>query len=63
MARGRAEAGRVYACVAGTLLILAPWADDIQATGDYATFHRLNDMAAALCAMDVSDMRDCRAYI
>ena len=63
MPRWKPEETRFYACVAGTLLILAPWADDIQATGDYATFHRLNDMAAALCAMDVSDMRDCRAYI
>lgn len=44
------EHSRFEACAAGTLLILAPWADELSAhDSDYARFHRLNDMAAAIC--------------
>ena len=63
MPRWKPEEARFYACAAGALLILAPWQEDIGTTGDYATFHRLNDMAAVLSDMDVSDMRDCRVHI
>lgn len=44
------ERSRFEACAAGMLLILAPWADELSAhDSDYARFHRLNDMAAAIC--------------
>jgi len=41
------------ACARGALLILAPWGLD--GDTDYARFHRLNDLAAEICATtDVS---------
>ncbi len=54
--RWKPEQSRFYACVEGTLLILAPWQEDMNTQGGYATFHKLNDLAAALCAMDVSSV-------
>ena len=43
---------RFEACVAGTLLILAPWQEDQRGDSDYARFHNLNSLAAAICALD-----------
>ena len=50
------EGSRFEACCNGNLLILAPWQEDLfpagndsAAQGKHATFHRLNDIAAALC--------------
>ena len=47
------ERRRFEACARGALLILAPWGLD--GDTDYARFHRLNDLAAEICATtDVS---------
>ncbi len=46
------EKSRFEACVAGTLLILAPWQEDQNGDSDYARFHNLNSLAAAICALD-----------
>lgn len=46
------EKSRFEACTAGTLLILAPWAEDLEGDSDYARFHNLNTLAAAVCALD-----------
>lgn len=42
-----------YACVAGYLLILAPW--QVDDSSDYAGFHQLNDYAREVCS--VAEMR------
>ena len=47
------EKSRFEACVAGTLLILAPWQEDQNGDSDYARFHNLNSLAAAICSLDV----------
>lgn len=46
------EKSRFEACTAGTLLILAPWQEDLEGDSDYARFHNLNTLAAAVCALD-----------
>ncbi len=46
------ERSRFEACVAGTLLILAPWQEDQKGDSDYARFHNLNSLAAAICSLD-----------
>lgn len=46
------EKSRFEACTAGTLLILAPWAEELKGDSDYARFHNLNTLAAAVCAVD-----------
>lgn len=63
MPRWKPEEARFYACAAGALLILAPWQEDIRTQGDYATFHRLNDMAETICGMDVGDDQNCRVTL
>lgn len=46
------EFSRFEACARGTLLILAPWADDIpEFESDYARFHYLNYLTEAVCAV------------
>lgn len=45
------EKSRFDACAAGTLLILAPWAEDLKGESDYARFHNLNTLAASVCAL------------
>ena len=65
------ERRRFEACARGTLLILAPWGLDEEiaagmsmvaggstAVGDYARFHRLNDLAAEVCATTEVVLRD-----
>ena len=56
------ERSRFEACAQGSLLILSPWGLDEELTpvpngtgtlagpSDYARFHRLNDLAAEICA-------------
>jgi len=46
------EKSRFEACMAGTLLILAPWQEDQKGDTDYDRFHNLNDLAATICALD-----------
>ncbi|MCQ2289585.1 MAG: hypothetical protein MJZ74_10885 [Muribaculaceae bacterium] len=43
------ERSRFDACAAGTLLILAPWQDDLDSSSDHASFHHLNELAASIC--------------
>lgn len=45
------ERSRFLACSAGTLLILAPWQEDILENTDYGIFHHLNDLAATICSL------------
>ena len=46
------ERSRFEACAYGTLLILAPWPEDMPAfTSDYARFHYLNHLAERVCAV------------
>lgn len=45
------ERQRFYACARGKLLILAPWAEDLQGDSDYDRFHNLNELAARICAL------------
>lgn len=45
------ERSRFEACAAGSLLILAPWQDDLKGSSDYERFHNLNEMAASICAL------------
>lgn len=66
------ERRRFEACARGALLILAPWGLDEDITtaqkstnvSDYARFHRLNDLAAEICActdvvlVDVGDITE-----
>ena len=55
------ERHRFEACACGSLLILYPWELDKEQT-DYDRFHRLNDLAAEICAstdailMDVGEI-------
>lgn len=46
------ELSRFEACAAGSLLILAPWQEDLKGNSDYERFHNLNDMAASICALE-----------
>ena len=46
------EQSRFEACTAGSLLILAPWAEDLEGETDFMRFHNLNTLAAAICALD-----------
>ena len=51
------EGERFFACAKGSLLILAPWPDDLDAMpsqfgGDYDRFHNMNLLAQQICAMD-----------
>lgn len=52
------ESSRFDACAAGSLLILAPWAEDLKGDCDYKRFHNLNTLAATICATDGNT--DCR---
>ena len=52
------ESSRFDACAAGSLLILAPWAEDLKGDCDYKRFHNLNTLAATICAADGNT--DCR---
>ena len=46
------ERSRFEACAHGTLLILAPWPEDMPEFGsDYERFHYLNHLAVAICAI------------
>lgn len=44
------ERRRFEACARGTLLVLAPWGIEDALPTDYDRFHRLNDLAAEICA-------------
>ena len=53
------EGERFFACAEGSLLILAPWSEDLDAMprqfgGDYDRFHNMNLLAEQICAMDVA---------
>ena len=53
------EGERFFACAEGSLLILAPWAEDLDAMprqfgGDYDRFHNMNLLAEQICAMDIA---------
>ena len=51
------ERSRFEACASGSLLVLAPWPEDMPAFGsDYERFHYLNRLTEAVCA--VSHMTD-----
>lgn len=43
------ELRRFEACARGSLLIMAPWGLDEHSPSDFASFHRLNDLAAEIC--------------
>jgi hypothetical protein len=46
------ELSRFEACAGGSLLILAPWAEDMLAFGsDYERFHYLNRLVETVCAV------------
>ena len=46
------ERSRFDACAYGSLLVLAPWPEDMPAFGsDYERFHYLNRLAGAVCAI------------
>lgn len=47
------ERSRFEACTAGSLLILAPWAEDLEGDTDYDRFHNLNTLAASICQLNV----------
>ncbi len=50
------ERSRFEACAAGTLLILAPWPEDLPSfTTAYARFHYLNHLAETICAIDYTN--------
>lgn len=49
------ERSRFEACMDGSLLVLAPWAEDLGGGCDYERFHRLNDLAAAICRLGAAD--------
>jgi len=53
------EGERFFACAEGSLLILAPWPEDLDAMprqfgGDYDRFHNMNLLAKQICAMDIA---------
>ena len=61
------ERSRFDACAHGSLLILAPWPDDMPAfTGDYDRFHFLNRLAETICGVshntDVAVRGLCHAH-
>lgn len=45
------ERSRFEACVAGSLLILAPWKEDLQGESCYERFHNLNILANEICVL------------
>ena len=46
------ERKRFEACAAGTLLVLAPWTEDMTAfKSDYERFHYLNRLTETICAI------------
>ena len=46
------ERSRFEACASGSLLILAPWPEDLPAfASDYERFHYLNSLAESICAI------------
>lgn len=50
------ELSRFEACAAGTLLILAPWPEDLPSfASDYDRFHFLNRLAEAVCTIGHSN--------
>lgn len=51
------ERERFYACASGKLLILAPWAEDMDGESDYEMFHNLNGLAASICEMRMVNAR------
>lgn len=61
--RWKPEKSRFYACSSGNLLILAPWQDDMSTVGEYATFHKLNDLAENLCNLNASALASCKISI
>lgn len=50
------EQQRFYACVQGTLLILAPW--QLDGDSDYSRFHDLNTLAAEIVATEDTRLRE-----
>lgn len=51
------ERERFYACASGKLLILAPWAEDLEGESNYEQFHNLNGLAASICEMNTLEAR------
>ena len=50
------ERSRFEACAAGTLLIMAPWPEDLPSfTTAYARFHYLNRLAETICAISYTN--------
>lgn len=45
------ERSRFEACASGSLLILAPWKEDLQGSSDYERFHNLNTLAENICGL------------
>ena len=46
------ERSRFEACIQGSLLILAPWSEDIPVfNSDYDRFHYLNRLAETVCSI------------
>jgi len=46
------EGSRFEACARGSLLVLAPWPEDLPAfASDYERFHYLNHLAGTVCAI------------
>ena len=52
--RYETERSRFEVCASGTLLILAPWHDDLKGDSEYERFHNLNNIAAAICRLDAT---------
>ncbi len=50
------EKSRFEACAAGTLLILAPWKEDLHGLSDYERFHNLNALAEDICRLGSKDV-------
>ena len=55
------EKERFFACAEGSLLILAPWPEDLDAMpsqfgGDYDRFHNMNHLAEQICKMDTVNL-------
>lgn len=48
------ELSRFEACAAGTLLILAPWAEDLLGESNYERFHNLNSLAENICTLNAN---------
>jgi len=45
------ERTRFLACAEGTLLILAPWEEDMNGQSDFRRFHQLNELASMICKL------------